>query len=161
MIKIKIKTFKKIVFWIYVILIILIVAIKFNGTFEEIIHRIDRFKYLQKTENWMNYNLIPLKSIKMQLKYMNQTWAALNILANIILFIPYGFLLPFTYKKCRSFIKSISIIFFSILIIELFQLVTMLGSFDVDDIILNVFGASVGYILYKFYYFLRLKIKLI
>lgn len=161
MIKIKVETFKKIIFWLYIALIIMVVAIKFNGSVQELVYRVDRFKYLKDTENWINYNIIPLKSIKIQLKYMNQTWAALNILANIILFVPYGFLLPFTYKKFNNFIKCISVIFISVLIIELFQLITILGSFDVDDIILNLMGSIVGFIIYKLFNMISRKIKLV
>lgn len=161
MIKIKVKTLKKVIFWLYIILIIMVVALKFNGSVQELFHRVDRFKYLKETENWINYNLVPLKSIRIQLKYMNETWAALNIIANIILFIPYGFLLPFTYKKCNNFVKCLGVVFFSVLIIELFQLVTLLGSFDIDDIILNLCGSFIGYIIYILYKVVSSKIKLV
>ena len=35
------------------------------------------------------------------------------------------------------------------LLVELIQLVTKVGSFDVDDIILNTIGGAIGYIVYK------------
>ena len=36
-----------------------------------------------------------------------------------------------------------------ILCVELLQLATMLGSCDIDDLILNVIGASLGFFLWK------------
>ena len=53
-----------------------------------------------------------------------------------------------TYKKFSSTISVFFTGLASILLIEIFQFLTKLGTFDVDDIILNVFGGLIGYLLY-------------
>jgi glycopeptide antibiotics resistance protein len=45
----------------------------------------------------------------------------------------------------NGFKKLISIILLISLALELIQLITALGTFDVDDIILNVFGSALGF----------------
>lgn len=40
------------------------------------------------------------------------------------------------------------ICFISVIGIEVFQFVTMLGFFDVDDIMLNMTGCIIGYLIY-------------
>jgi glycopeptide antibiotics resistance protein len=51
-------------------------------------------------------------------------------------------------KKCRKLVKTISICFISIIGIESFQFITMLGYFDIDDILLNILGCLIGYCVY-------------
>ena len=43
--------------------------------------------------------------------------------------------------------KVFSVGFLSVILIEVFQFITKLGSFDVDDIMLNSIGIIVGYVL--------------
>ncbi|MGU8605254.1 VanZ family protein, partial [Clostridium perfringens] len=60
-----------------------------------------------------------------------------------------GFLIPLLFKKIHN-VGSIFIVSFGIsLTIELIQLLTGLGFFDVDDIILNVLGGIIGYLILK------------
>ena len=90
----------------------------------------------------------PFRSISSQLERITQWWALKNLLGNIIPFIPFGFFLPITYKKFSSAIKVLSIGLVSIVLIEIFQFFTKLGSFDVDDIILNMIGIVCGYLMF-------------
>lgn len=69
-----------------------------------------------------------------------------ELLGNILLFIPAGWLLPKIFKRMKRFFPFIGICILSILFVETFQLFTLLGHFDVDDIILNLFGMLIGYI---------------
>ena len=64
-------------------------------------------------------------------------WALKNLLGNLLPFIPFGFLLPIAYPRIKAFFK--------VLFIEIFQYMTRLGSFDIDDIILNMVGVLSGY----------------
>lgn len=68
-------------------------------------------------------------------------------LGNFVGFIPFGILIPILYR-C-NFFKFISLFFLSILIIETVQMLTFLGSFDINDAIVNSLGASVGFGAYK------------
>ena len=61
--------------------------------------------------------------------------------------VPFGFLLPIAYKRINSFVKVFSVGFLSVILIEVFQFITKLGSFDVDDIMLNSIGIIIGYFL--------------
>lgn len=69
---------------------------------------------------------------------------AVNILGNILMFVPFGFL-GLINRKFLNF-KALFITFFSVLIIiETLQYFTRLGVFDVDDLILNTLGLYLGY----------------
>lgn len=94
-----------------------------------------------------NINLIRPRSIGPQLTHINEWWALKNILGNIIVFMPFGFLFPLAYPRGKGLIRMFVIAVFSTLLIEIFQLITMLGAFDIDDIILNVLSMLTGYVL--------------
>mgnify|MGYP004452059389 FL=1 len=108
------------------------------------------------------YNLTPLKEIKRFMKYI---WdndalgrvARLNIFGNIIAFIPFGIYLPYTSESKLGFISTFLYTFSLSLTIELVQLITKVGSCDVDDIILNALGGVIGYLLWYIYTKLRKK----
>ena len=63
-----------------------------------------------------------------------------NIFGNIVAIIPLSFLLMIKNKKYNNIIKQSIIILPTILFIELFQMITHTGIFDIDDIILNYLG---------------------
>lgn len=75
--------------------------------------------------------------------------AVINLVGNVIMFIPFGYLLPNLYHEFRPylrfFIKSLALI----CLVELLQLFTLLGVMDVDDVILNMLGFSLGYCIHK------------
>lgn len=68
-------------------------------------------------------------------------------LGNFVGFIPFGILIPRLYH-C-NFFRFISLFILSILILETVQMLTYLGSFDINDIIVNSLGAAVGFCAYK------------
>ena len=76
-----------------------------------------------------------------------------NMFGNTLLFIPAGMLFPKLSRKWRPFWRFFVKATLLIALIETAQLFTLLGIFDVDDIILNVLGMSFGYFLY--YLFMR------
>ena len=72
-----------------------------------------------------------------------------NLIGNIIGFVPFGFMLPLLSKRLLS-LKIIVVATFCISFsFEIIQLVFMLGSFDVDDLILNTVGGILGYLIIK------------
>ena len=131
-----------IIWWLYIALLFVFVVVKFKGSFYELSDRIRSFS----SPGDINYNLIPFRSISSQLERITQWWALKNLLGNIIPFVPFGFLLPITYPKFNSAIRVLAIGFVSIVLIEIFQFFTKIGSFDVDDIILNMIGIVCGYL---------------
>ena len=105
----------------------------------------------------MNINIVPLYTIKQNLylilKQSNPylvPHAIINLLGNIIGFIPFGILLPLLLKQARAFKKFFFYAISSIVLIELIQLLTLRGSFDIDDLILNMLGSLIGYMINYF-----------
>lgn len=109
--------------------------------------------YFFETGDWHSIhggliNLVPFRSI---IRYLtefdsyNIDIVLMNTLGNVIIFIPFGFLLPLLFKQINN-VKMASKIFIKfILLIELLQLLTFTGVFDIDDIMLNMLGALIGY----------------
>ena len=96
------------------------------------------------------YNLELFKEIKRFITYREQLgmFAVLtNLAGNIVIFVPYGFFISMASRE-RGFFKTL---FFSMglsLCVEVVQLFTRVGSFDVDDILLNTIGGVIGYIIF-------------
>jgi len=57
--------------------------------------------------------------------------------------------LPRLFKRCRNLFFVIVLSLELSLLVEVVQLVTRVGSFDVDDLLLNTIGGILGYIIYK------------
>jgi glycopeptide antibiotics resistance protein len=90
-------------------------------------------------------NLIPFKTIAVYLSG-EHGWliGILNIMGNIFLLIPVGFLLPFVFSKMNWKKSIIPAICFGFLI-EGMQVLLKVGIFDIDDVILNALGVMAGY----------------
>lgn len=71
-----------------------------------------------------------------------------DLLLNIILFIPLGFLLPYLWPKLSGFKTVLTGLLVSVAI-ETTQYVLQLGCCDIDDIINNTLGSLLGYVLYR------------
>ncbi|MCM1259882.1 MAG: VanZ family protein [Prevotella sp.] len=84
-----------------------------------------------------------LKWIK--LVFTNRT-VFLNIFGNIALFVPMGILLKqFSFKPFMISMLSLGLI----ITIELLQYMTQKGIFDILDIVLNILGIAIGYMIVK------------
>lgn len=68
-----------------------------------------------------------------------------NIILNIALFVPFGFLLPFGIQRLRKFWITYLIGFFISLGIESIQYGLKIGLFELDDIMDNTIGMMIGY----------------
>lgn len=75
------------------------------------------------------------------------------VVENILLFIPFGFISPCAFRAFRKPHICIFAGFFSSLTIEVLQLLTHRGFFQIDDIITNTIGMLIGYILFALPYF--------
>ncbi len=73
----------------------------------------------------------------------------MNLLGNIVPFVPFGYLLPLYCRKAKPFVKTFIIGLLFILFVEGIQFLTHLGSFDVDDIIFNMVGIILGYVMIR------------
>lgn len=99
-----------------------------------------------------NLNVIPLFTIRNYLYILNRRnnpylirHAYVNLLGNVLLFVPLGFFLPALFPRQRSFKRFFLWLCLIILLIEVVQLFTLRGSCDIDDFILNCIGGCIGY----------------
>lgn len=82
-----------------------------------------------------------------------------NIIFNIMMFVPFGFLLPFVSKKFQVFWKTYIAGFLFTCIIEIVQLLLDLGICELDDLMDNTVGAMIGYGFYRLFMFVVKKWK--
>ena len=95
-------------------------------------------------------NLIPFATISAQFE---RVWddsglarhCVINLVGNVITFLPFGLLMPSIWKKLASVLRFVLCMSALIVLIELIQLFTLLGSLDIDDYILNIIGALIGF----------------
>ena len=98
-------------------------------------------------------NIVRLLPLVSTILFVQNTtsWESIiiNLLGNIIMFIPFGFL-GWLNAKYFSF-KKLIVDFLSVLIIvEALQYLTRLGVFDIDDLALNSIGVWIGFQMRKF-----------
>ena len=74
-----------------------------------------------------------------------------NLLGNVALFIPLGWFLPALFPALRSFPMTVLSVLVSVSCVEVLQVVFTVGICDVDDLLLNLLGAFIGYGLYRLY----------
>lgn len=113
------------------------------------------------------FNLIPFKTIRQYLSgslesYYGASWkleAVTNILGNVLLFLPIGFLAPMTSKQFKGLKNVVLFGFAFVVFIEIFQFFTG-RSADIDDCIMNVSGTIAGYLILQIPVFNKIKSKL-
>lgn len=130
------KTLKMLLGIYSVILLIVLFGMRYSTGDFKIGFSSDYVKY--------NSNLIPFATILNDLNTYN--WKVL--VGNFFLFIPIGALCPMIWKmqrKKRYFVITVLIVS---LFIEGIQVITGLGSFDVDDIICYLIGSVFGFMLW-------------
>ena len=75
--------------------------------------------------------------------------AVINLVGNVVMFVPLGYCLPRIFPWFRRFFRTFFVCILLIAAVELVQLFTGLGVCDVDDLILNMAGISLGYLISK------------
>lgn len=101
-----------------------------------------------------SYNLVPFTEIRRYISAVDQIGAGrvfVNLIGNLVLFLPFGYLLPLLWPKGdrhHPFIMIATIVIFSVFV-EAMQFVTKSGVCDIDDVILNTIGGMLGYLLYR------------
>ena len=103
----------------------------------------------QDDASWASNNLIPFREI-LRYKITSRLFIK-NVLGNMIMFLPFGFFVSY-YLKTEKIHLTLALTYIASVSIELVQLA--IGRvFDVDDIILNLLGGTIGYFIY---YILRI-----
>lgn len=94
-----------------------------------------------------NINIIPFATVTLYIRgYLSGAVSlyplAVNLIGNFTAFMPLGFFLPYFSAKLRKPLNFVIFTALLIIAVELLQLVMMTGVCDVDDLILNVSGAT-------------------
>ncbi|MGE7951192.1 VanZ family protein [Lysinibacillus xylanilyticus] len=137
------KTIWKSIFTIYILMLLIFVVFKFNGDVYSVINTIQTNK-----DRGVGVNLIPFSTIEAYISDINDSVSIMNILGNIIPFIPMGFIIPMAFPSQRNVFKTITSSLLLIFSIEILQIILFLGSFDIDDIILNLLSCFIGFMLF-------------
>ncbi len=138
------------VFLLYILLLLYVLFLRGRGNVYS--QNLPLSEYMQYA-----VNVTPFETIKgfwraLKENRINTDIALLNIFGNVALFVPFGFLLPVNALRLRALWKCAAVSLAAILAAETIQLFFRVGSFDVDDVILNMIGVLIGYILYKISY---------
>ena len=72
-----------------------------------------------------------------------------NIMGNLVMLLPLGAVLPCLFKRIDRFWKVVITVTVTVILIELAQLILRVGVVDIDDLILNLSGAMIGYAILK------------
>src|SRR6187551_161599 len=97
------------------------------------------------TESGHPANFVPFKTIlPYLLGYKGWIIAGINLIGNILLLVPIGFIVPFISQN-MTWKKSLALAVATGLSLEVLQTVLRVGIFDIDDVILNALGAIIGY----------------
>jgi len=141
------KTDRKVLIWGRLFFVIYMVLALYFMFFSETLDR-------TMVNDQYRYNLTLFKEIS-RFWEMRHTYGwnvtIVNLLGNVVCFMPFGFLLPtISRKKIFKNIISVTLMTFLFsLFIETAQLLTKVGAFDVDDLFLNAVGGFLGYIFMK------------
>ena len=136
----------KFVFLVYILILIKLIVFKYP--WEYLMDIVKSWEKGVVLEGLATANFTLGKSIRMYIKYFNKFpfWNGFaNLAGNILVFIPFGFLMPKAYPKCGRWWRVFYCAIGFVMCIELFQLFSAFGAFDVDDILLNVLGSVIGY----------------
>ena len=95
------------------------------------------------------FNFIPFREISRYLfRVSDPGLKVLNLLGNILIFVPFGFFVPMLYPDLQKWwVVLLNTLSFSACV-KVVQLVTMTGTFDVDDLMLNTAGGVLGWLLF-------------
>ena len=115
-----------------------------------------RYRNVEITDYWAQLtgrmNLVPFSSMGGMLRalwynpYPDVLWTVVyNIGGNIAMFVPLGFFLRALFPKCHGFWRCMAAVAVIMTIVELCQLFTLRGFCEVDDVMLNVLGAAIGW----------------
>lgn len=104
-------------------------------------------------EDEYRYNLTLFQEIGRYWRYGLHTgsWYLffINVCGNVAVFVPIGIFLPVLIERCRSIFLTMLLCLEFSLVAEVTQIVSHVGSFDVDDLLLNTFGGLMGYVFFR------------
>ncbi len=145
------KDILKIVFFLYMVILIKVIVFKYPPGQLAVITRTWEKGVILEGLDTANFTLF--RTIKMYIRYWGRLNSFENLFGNVLCFVPFGFLLPFLHRESGHWWVLLINSFLLVSAIEIFQLITAFGAFDVDDILLNCFGSMVGFWLFSAFRF--------
>ena len=120
--------------------------------FDDYFHRGNSFTIINWNRQMLNkylknsFNIKPFATIYLYINnyfkgYVSTRVFMYNIFGNVVALMPFAFFLPLIFKKQNNFWIFILTMFIVVILIEGLQFLTLSGSCDIDDVILNVTGA--------------------
>ncbi len=141
------RTWWKLFFAIYILVVIKVIIFKYPC--EKLLMIAAAWRRDVIFEGLGTANFEPFKTIKMYIDYSYKLNSVENLAGNLLVFVPFGFLFPYVAKEGERFFVMLLNAFVFVLGIEMFQLFSAFGAFDVDDILLNCVGACLGFGSYR------------
>lgn len=100
------------------------------------------------------FNIIPFRTIY---KYASALFThhisfsaiVINLFGNFVAFMPLGLFLPMFFRKCRRLVVFLLVSSLVVLCVETLQFLFIVGFCDIDDLILNVSGACVAFLILR------------
>ncbi len=138
-----------VLFLFYLYILLKVILFKFSSV--NIAFLWQKLHWTLEYPEYMRYgleraNFTPFKSISQNLHGLSERHEQVNLFGNIAIFLPCGILAGlWTKHDSISFLGAAALSFGLSLALECSQLVFAMGSFDVDDLILNGFGGLLGW----------------
>ena len=136
----------KVIFYIYIAIVLKVIIFKYP--FRDLVEIVSTWNRGVIRSGFETANFTLFKTIRMYINYSYMLNSFENLVGNIMVFVPFGFLLPHIKENGKKFYVLFLNAFIFILGIEVFQMFSAFGAFDVDDILLNCLGAILGWSVY-------------
>lgn len=145
------ETIKKVVATLFALYCVVLLYVLFlHNTYRYEFGAIGVNSYFSE-EHMSMINIVPFKTIfgyfqRLMNHTINTDIVVRNLFVNLVLFLPMGMAVPVLFeKKINKFWKFLLFIVITTFAIEIIQFLTMRGTADIDDIILNSLGECIGY----------------
>lgn len=138
-------------FFIYLYILLKVILFKFSAVNLGFLWQ--QFHWTLEYPENMQYglqraNFTPFKSIMQNIHGLSNRNDQVNLFGNIAIFLPCGILVGlWTKSTSLSFLGAAILSFGLSLLLECSQILFAMGSFDVDDLILNGFGGLLGWMI--------------
>lgn len=140
------KKVLKVIFYVsFLFYLIVLVSLLFLGSRGFFGSDLSLIEYIYNSSNFIPFKTISIYITAMFNGSMNLDIPIKNLFGNFMMFLPMGIFLPYFTKKLNKWSRFIIFMIIVLFVIEVLQVVTRLGSFDIDDFILNMVGALIGF----------------
>ncbi|GAA0286802.1 glycopeptide antibiotics resistance protein [Gracilibacillus halotolerans] len=133
----------------FIFYLLALVTMLFLGMRSNLWTNLSLIEYIKSSTNIIPFKTISTYVIAIFDGSMNIDIPIRNLLGNLIMFFPMGIYLPYYIKKINKLSRFIGAMTVLLFLIEITQLVSRRGSFDIDDFILNMVGSLIGFVIWN------------